>query len=118
MYEMGRFATSLISVQFKKDGLDTGVAIVNTGAGKAAVTLRLKDSNGTLLATNSLALDPGSQTARFVNELFSAELPSNFQGVLEVSSSDEGIVTMGLLVSQGVLTSVPTIHYGQISMMP
>ena len=116
MYEMGKFATSIISVQ-SKDDLYTGVAIVNTSAKAVTVTLRLKDSNGSVLATSPLTLNPGSQTARFIHELFSSVLPADFQGFLEVSSSDEGIVTMGLLMSQGIMTSVPMAHYGQVTMM-
>jgi ribosomal protein L5 len=54
----------------------------------------------------------------FVHELFSSVLPADFKGFLEASSSDEGIVAMGLLVSQGIMTSVPMAHYGQIRMMP
>jgi hypothetical protein len=44
-------------------------------------------------------------------------MPANFLGYLKVDSSDEGIVTMGLLVGQGILTSLPTSHYGQVKMM-
>jgi hypothetical protein len=116
MYEMEKFATSIISVQ-SKDDLYTGVAVVNTSATAVTVTLRLKDSNGTVLATSPLRLNPGNQTARFIHQLFSSILPANFQGYLEVSSSEEGIVTMGLLVSQGIMTSVPMSHYGQVTMM-
>jgi len=117
MYEMGKFATSIISAQ-SKDDFYTGVAIVNASANSVTVTLRLKDSNGDVVATSPLHLNPGSQTARFIHELFPTTPPADFQGFLEVSSSDEGIVTMGLLVSQGILTSVPMTHYGQIRMMP
>jgi hypothetical protein len=117
MYEMGRFATSIISAQ-SRDDLYTGVAIVNTGANSATVTLRLKDSNGSVLATTPLDIKSGNQTAKFLNELFSTKIPTDFQGVLEVSSGDDGIVTMGLLVSQGIMTSVPMMLYGQVSMMP
>ena len=116
MYEMGKFARSLISAQ-SGDGLYTGVAIVNTGASSATVTLTLNDSSGNVLATVPLTIKPGNQVAKFVNELFSSSLPADFQGFLEVSSSDEGIVTMGLLVSHGILTSVPMRHYGQVRMM-
>lgn len=117
MYQMGMFATSILSVQ-SKDDLYTGVAVVNTNAATVTVTLRLRDSNGTVLGTSPLALGPGNQTARFVHQIFSSVLPANFQGSLEVSSSDDGVVIMGLLVSQGIMTSVPMTHYGQITMMP
>ena len=117
MYEMGRFATSLISVQ-SKDDLYTGVAVVNTNAATVTVTLRLRDSNGNVLATSPLSIGPGNQTARFVHQLFASVLPADFRGSLEVSSSDDGVVIMGLLMSQEIMTSVPMMHYGQITMMP
>lgn len=116
MYEMGKFATSIISAQ-AKDDLYTGVAIVNTGAGAATVNLQLKDSGGIVLATTSLTLGPGTQVAKFIHELFSVTLPSDYRGFLEVDSNNEGIVTMGLLVSQGIMTSIPMVHYGQFRMM-
>ncbi len=117
MYEMGKFATSIISAQ-SRDELYTGVALVNTSARSITVTLRLRDSNGNELATSPLTLGPGSQIARFITQMFSSEMPADFKGFLEVSSSDEGIVTMGLLFGQGILTSLPMMHYGRINMMP
>jgi hypothetical protein len=116
MYEMGKFATSLISAQ-SGDGLYTGVAIVNTGASAANVTLRLKDSNGDLLASAPLAIAPGNQVARFIDELFPSSVPAGFRGFVEVNTSGEGVVAMGLLVANGILTSIPTHHFGQLSMM-
>ena len=59
MYEMGKFATAIISAQ-SRDDLYTGVAIVNTGANSATVTLRLKDSNGSVLATTPLDIKAGN----------------------------------------------------------
>jgi hypothetical protein len=117
MYEMGKFATSIVSAQ-SEDDLYTGVAIANTSAHAVTVTLRLKDVNGNVLGTIPLMLNPGSQKARFIHELFPTILPSGFRGFLEVDSNDEGIVTMGLLASQRTLTSVPVTHYGHITMMP
>ena len=117
LYEMGQFATSIIGVQ-SEDDLYTGVAVVNTSGTAVTITLRLRDSNGTIRATSPLSLNPGNQAARFVHQLFASALPANFRGSLEVSSSSDGVVIMGLLVSQGVMTSVPMMHYGQITMMP
>ncbi len=117
MYEMGKFATSIVSAQSNHDRY-TGVAIANTSAKAVTVMLHLKDSQGNLLGTTPVMLNPGSQTARFIHELFPAVLPPDLRGFLEVSSNDEGIVTMGLLMSQGILTSVPVTHYGRITMMP
>ncbi len=117
MYELGRFDTCIISAQ-SSDNLYTGAAIVNTNSKPVSITLSLKDSAGNTLATNPMTLNPGTQMAKFINQLFSVTVPSNFQGYLEVDASDDGIVTMGLLVSQGIMTSIPMAHYGHISMMP
>ncbi len=117
MYEMGRFATSRISV-LSNSNMYTGVAIVNTSANAITVNLRLEDSSGNILSTIPLTLNAGSQVARFIHELFASVLTPNFQGFLEVDSGSDGIVAMGLLLSQGILTSVPMEHYGQITMMP
>jgi len=117
MYEMGKFATSIISAQ-SNDDLYTGVALVNTNAKAVTVTLRLRDSDGNTLATSPLTLGPGNQVAKFINQIFPSNMPADFRGFLEVSSSDEGVVAMGLLFGQGLLTSLPMMHYGQIGMMP
>ncbi len=37
---------------------------------------------------------------------------------MEMSTNDDGVVALGLLVSQGIMTSIPVMHYGQITMMP
>jgi hypothetical protein len=116
MYEMGKFDTAVISAQSGTD-LYTGVAIVNTSASSATVNLKLHDSNSDVLGTATLTIGAGNQVAKFINELFPSGLPANFQGYLEIDSGGEGIVTMGLLISQGILTSIPMRHYGQIRMM-
>ncbi len=117
MYEMGQFSHALISAQ-SKDDMYTGIAVVNTNSKAVTVTLQLEDNSGKVLGTAPMTLNPGTQIAKFINEIFSSVLPADFNGFIEVSSSDEGIVSMGLLVSQGILTSVPMTHYGQITMMP
>jgi hypothetical protein len=98
--------------------LYTGVAIVNTNPTGQIVALRLRDVNGTPIASTQLHLGPGCQVAGFVNQLFSAGVPPIFRGFLEMNSGADGIVAMGLLVRQGLLTSIPTSHYGQIKITP
>lgn len=111
MYEPEHFFSSVMAAQAGPD-LDTGVAIVNTNAEELTVTLRLKDSAGDTIATTELSLAAGQQTARFITELFPGQVPVGFQGVLEVSTEGEGIVTLGLLMAEGVLTSIPSHRYG------
>jgi hypothetical protein len=111
LYEMGRFFTSVLPAELQS-GLNTGVAIVNTSAKDVSVTLRIKDSKGQVVATKTFSLQKGRQTARFIDELFAGAIPRTFQGSLEVVAQNDGIVTMGLILSQGILTSIPTHHYG------
>jgi hypothetical protein len=117
MYEMGKFATSIISAQ-SNDNLYTGVALVNTDANAVTVTLRLRNSNGNTLATSPLTLNPGSQIAGFITQMFPSEMPADFRGFLEVNSSDDRVVAMGLLFGQGTLTSLPMTRYGSVTMSP
>ncbi len=117
MYEMGMFKTSLMAVESQQD-LYTGIAIVNTSAIPVDVQLQLKDLNGNVLATTPLSLAPGNQIAKFSTELFGNALPSGMPGFMQISTNNDGVVTMGLLMSQGIMTSIPVMHYGQITMMP
>lgn len=116
MYEMERFLTTLLAVQ-SSDDLSTGVAIVNTNKKSVSVELRLRDSKGKTASTKTLSLAAGNQTARFIHELFGNSVTGNFQGVLEVVTSEEGVVTLGLLMSQNVITSIPVQHFGQWNSM-
>ncbi|MFH1573231.1 MAG: hypothetical protein ABIG68_04570 [Acidobacteriota bacterium] len=111
LYEMGRFFNAITPVQSRK-GLFTGVAIVNTGPVTVTLDLLLKDQTGRNWATRQLNLQAGNQMARYIHELFPA-IPDGFGGFLEVRSADEGVVTMGILESNGILTAVPTMHYGR-----
>ena len=97
--------------------LYTGVAIVNTSAATVNVQLRLKDVNGNVLSTVPLSLAAGNQIAKFSTELFGNALPSGTLGFMEISTNDEGVVALGLLESHGIMTSIPVMHYGQITMM-
>ncbi len=119
LYEMHHFATSMIEAQMMGT-MDTGVALVNTNAVPVTVQLSLKDATGQTMATKQLTLAPGTQMASFIDQIFGSSVPMNFQGFMEADAGGEGIVTMGLLVSQGILTSIPGQHSGQITsvMMP
>lgn len=113
LYETLRFLNFVVPAT-QDTGISTGVAIVNAGLSSATVNLRLRDFDGSTVASSSLRLPPGNQIARFVDQLFSNTVPARFQGILEVSSNEEGVVMLGLLVSQGILTSIPTFHYGSM----
>ncbi len=112
VFERGRFFTSVVTAQVSKS-VNTGVALVNTSDMVASARLVLRNSNGSEFATRTIELKAGHQTAQFVDELFSEiDFSTGFRGMLEIQTDDEGIVSMGLLMSDGVLTSLPTHHYG------
>lgn len=106
------YFTTVLAAQFSP-GINTGAAIVNTGSSANTVQLRLRDVQGTLVASAPLTLEAGNQTARFIDELFPGSVPEGFQGFLEIDADSSGIVTLGLLQTDLILTSLPTRHYGR-----
>jgi ribosomal protein L5 len=61
----------------------------------------------------TVRLKAGNQIARFVEELFN--LTKDFEGVLEITTTDNGVISMGLIQTGLVTTSIPTHHYGNWS---
>ncbi len=116
MYQMGLYFNSMMPIQLQGD-LSTGVALVNTGAQSATIQIMLKDSSGHLFAGKQILIPAGNQSAQFVDQLFSG-MPANFQGFLQVQTSDEGVIMMGVLMSGGIMTSIPMLHFGQVMMTP
>lgn len=118
IYEMQRYLTSITPVQVQ-DGIDTGLAIVNTSAQAISVQLTLKNADGETVAARQLLLPAGNQIARFIDEaqLFGDALTAPFRGFVEIDTSSEGVVAMGLLTTGGIMTPIPTHHYGLVSMM-
>jgi hypothetical protein len=71
-------------------GRTVGVAIANASGSTAAITLKLVDSNGVVVATSNLSLNANAQQAIDLSNIpeFKAALPaSDFVGVLTVNSS-------------------------------
>jgi hypothetical protein len=118
IYEMQRYFTSLTPVQVQ-DGIDTGLAIVNTSAQSVMVQLTLKDVNGGTIATRQVPLAAGNQIARFIDEpqLFGGAITGIFHGFVQMDTSAEGVVGLGLFTTGGIMTSIPTQHHGAFSMM-
>ena len=117
IYEMQHYFTSLTPVQVQ-DGIDTGLAIVNTSAQPVTVLLTLKDSNGDTVAARQLTLPAGNQMAHFIDEaqLFGSVVTGSFRGFVQMDTSSEGVVGLGLLMTGGVMTSIPTQHHGPVTM--
>ena len=118
IYEMQRYFTSLTPVQVQ-DGIDTGLAMVNTSAQDIMVTLTLKDANGGTVATRQVPLPAGNQIARFIDEpqLFGGAITGTFHGFVQMDTSSEGVVAIGLFMTGGIMTSLPTQHHGAFSRM-
>jgi hypothetical protein len=118
IYEMQRYFTSITPVQLQ-DGIDSGLAIVNTSAQTVTVQLSLENANGEVIATRQIPLTAGNQIARFIDDpqLFGGFISGSFRGFVEIDTSSDGIVALGLLMTGGIMTSIPTQHHGAFSMM-
>jgi hypothetical protein len=66
-----------------------GVAIVNPASTSVNVTLALRDDEGTVLASKTLTVTAGRQTARFVTELFAdrPSVPKDLTGSIRITST-------------------------------
>ncbi|MFQ5740302.1 MAG: hypothetical protein ACE5JX_14945 [Acidobacteriota bacterium] len=121
MYERDHFFNSALVALFGEN-VNTGVAIVNTNSETVPLQTRLIDSAGQEVAVSPFSLPAGNQTALFIDQLFPGSVPESFQGSLEVTTSEEGVVVMGLLMTHDILTSMPAHHFGNWeqggSMMP
>ena len=77
------------------EGHDSGVALLNDGAGPAVIRLTVYNNQGSALpGTATLTLAARTQTASFVSQLFPS-LPRGFRGAMEMSS-DSPIQAMAL----------------------
>lgn len=115
MYQMGLFANSMMPVQ-SQGASSTGVAIVNMGPQTATVMMQLVDTTGQVVASQQIMISAGNQMAQYIWQMF-AGIPDGFQGSLQIQTSDEGVVMMGVLMTGGIMTSIPMIHFGHVTMM-
>jgi hypothetical protein len=118
IYELQHSFTSLVPVQVR-DGMNTGMAIVNTSAQPVSVQLTLKNAGGETMASRQFILPAGNQIARFIDEpqYFSGMFTGPFHGFVQIDTSSEGVVAMGLLLTGEIMTTITTQHYGPVSMM-
>jgi hypothetical protein len=86
----------------------TGVALANPNNTGANVTLTLKDSNSTQLAQTSVTIPAMGHLARYAAELFTAIPPGEFQGKIEVLST-QPLAGLTLRQRGAVFTSLPII---------
>ena len=87
---------------------NVGVAITNPGSNTAVVTMTLRDSNGTVTSTKSIAVAASQQVSRFVSEFF-ADVPAavqNFDGTLTLTS-DTPVAVLALRFLGTTFSSIP-----------
>jgi len=95
-----------------------GLVIVNPGSTTNAITITLKNDDGTTASTATVNIDPYKQVAKFVNELFPDAVGLAFVGSINVQSGSPFAVlgfpfaganfsTLGA-GNTGTLTAVPT----------
>ena len=89
-----------VPIAGKSGSIRTGLAVVNTSDAASRVSLEITRPDGSLLLPlASLALPPGGQTARLLDQIFN--LPEDFSsGVLRVSASN-GEVSVAALRYRG-----------------
>jgi len=70
------------------DGIQSGVAVTNTSAVEARVTLELTNLNGSSAARTTVTIPANGQLATFINQIAGFEsLSSPFRGLLRITSA-------------------------------
>jgi hypothetical protein len=88
---------------------DTGIAIVNAQDQQVSLTLTVRNTAGTIVASKTIVLAARQQLAEFPNDsTLGLGLPDTFVGSLWIEASDEVAATV-IRVSPGILTTFPVI---------
>ena len=95
----------------KRTGINTGIVIANPNASQVMPMLILRDAGGFIVAGPSyLPIPANGHVQKYVTELFSQEdVPSDFQGILEVMGVLNGMVGMGVRQRELDFTWLPVI---------
>lgn len=116
-YELNGHKDAVIPVIVQGTTINTGVAFVNAGADPMTVNFELRDSTGAVVAQQATITPPvsplaaGNQAARFVTELFpDFNFNQDFKGTLVITTEQEGLVVVGLLTDNLLLTSIPVVY--------
>jgi hypothetical protein len=100
--------TSAVLPYDNSAGFHTGMALANLAATTSNITATVLDLNGSLLASQQIALGPLEHRSFFVDQQFPAA--SNQLGIVQLQSS-VGLTVVGLRFSPtGTFTSVPVSH--------
>ncbi len=104
--------------------VSTGLAAVNAGVFTANMSLKLRDSNGSLLSEGVVRLDAGQQIAKFLDQLtpgfvLPAGFAENGSGSLEITSDQPvSFLALRLTVNQRgelLLTTTPVADLSRTS---
>jgi hypothetical protein len=96
--------TSIVAMTDAPSGQNTGIAIVNPSNSTATLTLTLKNTPGTTVATRTLTLNSRRQIAQFVDQLLE-ETDAN--GILSIVSNVP-VVVLGLQFQGNSFSVLPT----------
>jgi hypothetical protein len=96
-----------------------GVAIVNPDSVNANVTLSLRKSDGTELASTMLTVEPGQQVSKFVTELFADQpsVPKELTGTLAITSTNP-VSVIGLRFRGRNFSTLPVTNISTPSPVP
>lgn len=89
-------------------GVSTGVALANPNPAAASVTLTLFDSNSNSVATASVSIPANGHLAEYIEEMFPSIVLGNFQGKLNIVST-QPLIGLTLLQQGTLFTSLPII---------
>jgi len=99
---------------------NTGLAVANTGSNPLNIVFMLKDSAGNVVRPDATIdppvgpLEPGEQFVRFVTDLYPDVNFDDFEGTLEMTTDQEGMVATGLLTQGTVLTAIPVVTFNPV----
>jgi len=89
-------------------GMSTGVALANPNPNAATVSLTLLDSNSNSVATASVSIPANGHLAKYIGEIFPSIAAGNFQGKLNIAST-QPLIGLTLLQQGSLFTSLPII---------
>jgi VCBS repeat protein len=105
--------------------VNTGLAVVNLGANTAQIALKLRDSQGNILASGAITLPSKAHLAKFITELAPGlVVPPNFPtevglGSLEITSEEPlSIVALRLTTNQRSETLLTTTPIADLTRAP
>ena len=101
----------IVPVRRVAGGINTGVALQNTGSTATTIRLSLRDEAGVEVANRTIADFAGrGHLAQFIDELFASADTSDFQGSLVVEVVGEGRIaatSLELGTRPGEFTTLP-----------